>query len=95
MRVIYLDSDFICYADYVEGRTAVETDALDHVCNAALCYYRFVPSGMSYRGKDHKIIGPFVQCIDSVRADATQAQYERDHAELQAAYQEGVNSAYD
>lgn len=27
--------------------------------------------------------------------EAAQAQYERDHAELQAAYQEGVNSAYD
>ena len=27
--------------------------------------------------------------------EAAQAQYERDHAELQASYQEGVNSVYD
>ena len=118
MRKIYLDANFICHPEYSEGRTTVETDMLDNVCDAALTCYIFVPSEMTYETESHQIHGPFIQSIDSARAESIQAQYEKDMAEiallqeqnaqyeaalaasipisdLDAAYQEGVNSAYD
>lgn len=84
MRTIYIDADYVCHAGNADGRTAVETDALDNVCDHALPFYRFVPA---HDGKED-----FVQCFDSKTADAVQKQYEEMQAEFATSYQEGVNS---
>lgn len=93
MRTIYLDFDFICHADYAEGRTPVETAALDNVCDAALPCYIYVPEGKSYtKPNGNTVKGEFVQCFDSRAADLIRVQYEAQLAAAAAAYTEGVNS---
>lgn len=93
MKTMYLDEDFIGHAEYAEGRTAVETAALDHVCAAALPFYIYVPQNVEYAKPDGVIIhGEFVQCIDSRVVDLLQAQHEAQLAAIAAAYTEGVNS---
>lgn len=57
MRTIYLDEKYICHSDNAEGRTAVQTDALDSVPDVALECYRFIPA--------HGEHVDFIQCIDS------------------------------
>ena len=84
MRTIYIDAGYVCHAENADGRTAVETDALDNVCDYALPYYRFVPA---HDGKED-----FVQCFDSKIADSVQTLYEEMQADAEAAYFEGVNS---
>lgn len=93
MRTIYIDSNFICHAEYADGRTAVETAALDNVCDAALVCYIYVPEGMSYvKPNGNTLKGEFIQCIDSRVAGILQRQYETQLAAAEAAYTEGVNS---
>lgn len=70
MKTIYLDSNFICHADYATGRTSVETDILDGFCDNALPCYRFIPA------VGEKV--DFCQCIDSKTASAIQKQYDED-----------------
>ena len=73
MRTIYIDSNFVCHADYVEGRTAVETDTLDGVCDTALPFYIYVPVGSTYEKPNGVIVkGEFVQCLDVKSADMEQ-----------------------
>ena len=106
MRTIYIDDSFICHSDYAEGRTAVQTTALDNVCDEALRFYIYVPVGSTCtmpNGITGK--GEFVQCVNSASADMAQWGYEKrlladlqansiSISELESAYQEGVNSAY-
>lgn len=80
MRTIYIDSDYVCHAENAPGRTAVETDILDNVCDYALPFYIFAPA--------HSDKVDFVQCINSKVADIVQAQYEKmlaERADMQAA----------
>lgn len=60
MRTIYIDENYICHATDDGTRTAVETDALDSVCNSALECYKFIPTT-----KDK---AELIQCIDSKSA---------------------------
>lgn len=84
---IYVDSKKHCHKtnpdnSYVE----VETDFFDGKCDAFIegfCYDTSKGYPQIYPGKPLNEL------------EAAQAQHERDMAELQAAYQEGVNSAYD
>lgn len=94
MRTIYLDSDFKCHVANDGTMTAVETDSFDGKCDTFIEGYRFVPSGKSWKREDGAVfhgemIAPWKNY--SLLA-AAQAQYEQDNAELQTAYQEGVNS---
>ena len=76
MKTIYLDEDFICHAEYAEGRTSVETTVLDYVCDTALPFYRYVPPGKRWVKPNGMMVkGEFTQCLDSAEADKLQTQY--------------------
>lgn len=75
MRTIYIDSDYICHADYIDGRTAVETDALNEVLDVALPCYRFIPA------HDEKV--ELIQCIDSERERIIKEVREEAQAQLE------------
>lgn len=94
MRMIYLDSDFKCHVADDGTFTTVETEFFDGKCDTFVEGYRFVPSGETWTRPDGAIftgemIAPHTNY--SILA-AAQAQYEADTAELNAAYEEGVNS---
>lgn len=85
-ETIYYDS--LCHCHRIDNgtMTAVETDFFIGKCDTWV-------EGFCYdTGKGYVQIYPWKPLNE---LEAAQAQYERDHAELQAAYQEGVNSAYD
>lgn len=97
MKTIYLDSDFRCHVADDGTMKAVETSYFDSKCDAYIEGYRFVPTGESWTREDGvvfagEMIAPWKPYIELA---AMQEQYERDNAKLEAAYQEGVNSAYD
>lgn len=97
MKTIYIDSDFKCHTADDGTMTAVETDFFDGKCNDFIEGYRFVPAGESWVRSDGvvfrgEMIAPWK---DYRELAAAQAQYELYMAEAAAAYQEGVNSAYD
>lgn len=59
--IIYIDSDFKCYASNAEGRTAVETDAFNGKCQEFIEGYRFVPSGETWvRADGVKFVGEMI-----------------------------------
>ena len=95
MKTIYLDVDFKCHTS--EGMIAVETEAFDGKCNTFIEGYRFVPNGAIWTREDGvvfhgEMIAPWKPYNEM---EAAQAQYEKDLADLQKAYEEGVNGAYD
>lgn len=108
MRTIYLDSEYKCHVTNDGTMTAVETDVFDGKCQTFIEGYRFVPSGESWTRSDGvvfhgEMVAPWK---DYNELDAAQREYERQLlkelqessipvADLEAAYQEGVNSAYD
>ena len=95
---IYIDSEFKCRTTNPDGiYIEVETDFFNGKCAAYIEGYRFIPSGEIWTRADGKnfrgeMITPWKD-YDVLKA--AQEQYERDLAELTAAYQEGVNAAYD
>lgn len=107
MKTIYIDSDFKCHITNDGTLRVVETDAFDGKCDAYIEGYRFVPSGEIWTRSDGTVfhgemIAPWK---DYNELDAAQRAYEQQLlkelqensipiSELEAAYQEGVNSAY-
>ena len=105
MRTIYIDSEFKCHITADGTMTAVETDFFDGKCDAFIEGYRFIPAGESWTRSDGEVfkgemISPWK---DYNELDSAQRAYERQLivelqknsvpiAELEAAYQEGVNS---
>lgn len=92
--MLYYDSEFKLHTEFMEGETPVETDAFDGKCREYIEGHRYVPEGSVWVRDDGKAF-PGVMCVPwkpKTELDAAQAQYERDQAELAAAYQEGVNS---
>ena len=92
--IIYLDTDFKCHTSNDGTMTAVETDFFDGKCSTFIEGYRFVPAGQRWTREDGRVfrgemIAPWKPYAELA---AAQVQYERDRAELMAAYQEGVNS---
>lgn len=100
MRTIYIDSEFKCHIANDGTMTAVETTAFDGKCDT------FV-EGFCYEDRGNGIaIYPWK---DFAELEEAQREYERQLlaeyeaalaesvplAELEAAYREGVNSAYD
>ena len=111
MKTIYIDSAYKCHAFDEGTMTAVETDFFDGKCDAFIEGYRFVPDGETWTRSDGAVfrgemIAPWK---DYAELDNAQREYERQLLavyeaalaesvplyELEAAYQEGVNSAYD
>lgn len=87
-RKIYVDSDFKCHTNNPNNIfREVETDFFeDDKCTAYIegyCHDDSKSYAQNYPWK------PYNELV------AAQAQYEADLAEAAAAYQEGVNSAYD
>ena len=94
MRTIYIDSDYKCHLTNDGTMAAVETNAFAGKCDAYIEGYRFVPSGETWVRSDGvefhgEMIAPWKPYSELA---AAQAQYEADIADLQAAYEEGVNS---
>lgn len=83
MKTIYIDSEFKCHTSNDGTMTPVETDFFNGKCDA------FV-EGHCCKTKENSVaIYPWKPYRELA---AAQTQYERDWAELNAAYQEGVNS---
>lgn len=106
--IIYIDNDFKCHAEAAEGLRAFEVPVFDGKCIAFIEGYRFIPSGENWTRSDGTVFRGEMTAPwkDFVELDAAQREYERQLlAELQAnsipiadledAYTEGVNSAYD
>ena len=109
--IVYIDKDFKCHTFDDGTMRAVETDLFDSKCVAFVEGYRFVPNGESWRREDGvvflgEMIAPWKDYseLDNAQREYEQqllAEYEAAFAEsvplsdLEAAYQEGVNSAYD
>lgn len=96
MKTISIDADFKCHTSSDDTMTAVETDLFDGKCDTYIEGFRFVPLGESWTRYDGivfhgEMISPWKPWEELA---AAQTQYERDHADLESAYLEGVNSAY-
>ena len=98
MIKIYLDSEYCCHTSNINGTfREVEANSFDGKCATFIEGYRFVPTGKSWTRSDGvvfhgEMIAPWKPYNELA---AAQAQYELDMAEAAAAYQEGVDSAYD
>lgn len=83
MKTIYIDLEFKCHSFSDGTMTPVETNFFDGKCDTFIegyCYEINEDSVAIYPWKPYKTLL------------AAQQQYEADLADLQAAYQEGVNS---
>lgn len=100
MKKIYIDPvTFQCFLAQDEENTRIlyETERFDGKCDAFIEGHRIVPSGCKWVRSDGKVFSgemitvwkPYNELV------AAQEQYELMMAETEAAYQEGVNSAYD
>lgn len=101
---IYVDSEWRCHTTNPDGifREVVLSENaktfFSNKCTAFIEGYRLKPEGETWVREDGKVfsggemITPW-KPYDEL--DAAQTQYEADLAEAAAAYQEGVDSAYD
>lgn len=94
MTTIYLDDDYRCHVADDGTRTAMETDFFDGKCDAFIEGYRFIPAGSSWiRADGVEFRGQMAAPVsDYGLLAAAQAQYDAYMAEMDTAYQEGVNS---
>lgn len=94
MTKIYIDSDFLCHVSSGDGLREVETDFFDGKCAAFIEGYRFIPAGESWtRGDGTVFAGEMVAPVrDYAGLEEIQSAVDREQSELDAAYQEGVNS---
>lgn len=84
--MVYVDNSFHCHAENPGGTyTPIETDFFDGKC-------RTFVEGHCAELNDDGTIKQIYPWKPSSELAAAQAQYERDMAELAAAYREGVNS---
>lgn len=76
--MIYIDSDFRCYTEPAEGRTAIETDVFDGKCAAYIEGMRYVPEGGTWTREDGvQFSGPMLApAVDSRIIDAAQRVYD-------------------
>lgn len=98
MNKICIDNEFKCHTTNPDGTfREIETSFFDGKCTTFIEGYRFVPEGETWVREDGTVfrgemISPW---NDYDLLEAAQTQYEADLAEAAAAYQEGVNAAYD
>lgn len=84
--VVYVDAEYKCHTVDDGTMTAVEDRFFDRKCDTMIEGYCYDTS------KGYVQIYPWKPYAE---LEAAQEQYEKDNAALMAAYQEGVNSAYD
>ena len=96
MKTIYIDSDFKCHTTNPDGIfREVEESFFENKCDTFVKGFRLKPEGETWVREDGKVFSGGKMITPWKNYDelaAAQAQYERDMAELEAAYQEGVNS---
>lgn len=64
MKIIYLDSNYMCHIDNNGTRQKVITDAFDSMCEKAIECYRFIPEGQVWKKtKTITLRGPFIQAV--------------------------------
>lgn len=100
---IYIDIEYHCHTTNPDGlfkKVMMSENAIAFFsgkCTTFIEGHRLVPSGETWVREDGKIF--YGEMITSWKPYselvAAQAQYEADLADAAAAYQEGVNSAYD
>lgn len=98
MKIIFIDSDYRCHPTNPDGTfREIETSFFDGKCDYFIEGYRFVPEGCKWVREDGEVFyGEMISPWKNYDLlEAAQAQYEADLAEAAAAYQEGVNAAYD
>lgn len=95
---VYIDAEFKCHTTNDGTMREVQTDAFDGKCTTFIEGHRLKPDGETWVREDGfvfsggEMITPWKPYSE---LSAAQAQYELDIAEAAAAYQEGVNSAYE
>lgn len=104
MRTVYIDSEFHCHTTNHAGtfREVILSENartfFERKCTAFIEGYRLKPENEKWVREDGKVfsggemISPWKPYAELA---AAQTQYEADLAAAAAAYQEGVNSAYD
>lgn len=105
---IYIDYEFKCHVTNDGTMTAAESAFFDGKCDAFIEGHRFIPEGETWTRSDGDVFPGkmIVPWKDSAELEEAQREYERQLlaelqknsvplSELEAAYQEGVNSAYD
>ena len=94
MKTIFIDSDFKCHVVNDGSMQEVETDFFDGKCDAFIEGYRYIPEGENWVRNDGQVFlgGMIAPHVDYTLLAAYQAQYEEMQAELNEAYQRGVNS---
>ena len=83
--IIYIDTDYKCYTESAEDRTAVESAFFDGRCKTFIEGYRYVPQGQMWTREDGVVFaGEMVAPWKDYSAlAAAQAGYEEAAAELQ------------
>lgn len=103
MRTIYIDPEYRCHTTNLDGIfREVGTDFFDGKCDAFVEGYRYIPIGESWTRNDGvvfhgEMIAPWK---DYSELDAVQRAYEQqllkeyknEKEELNASYNEGINS---
>lgn len=95
---ICIDSKFKCHTSNPDGAfREVETDFFNGKCDTFIEGYRYVPTGETWVRSDGKVFrGEMIAPLTDYKLLlVAQLQHELDLAAAAAAYQEGVNSAYD
>ena len=94
---IYIDSDFKCYAEGSEGRTAVETDFFAGKCSAFIEGYRYIPAGQSWTREDGEVFSGemLAPWLDYRALELAQGMYEQSEVEHAAEIAELVEMIYD
>lgn len=92
--IIYVDNDCKCHLIDDGTMTEVETEFFDGKCEAFIEGYRLIPEDTIWIREDGKVFksGMIAPWKDSNLLVAHQTQYETMQAELNEAYQSGVNS---
>lgn len=97
MRTIYLDEDYKCYLQNDGTMRELTVSCFDGVCEAFIEGCRYVPEGETWTREDNEVFSGEMLSPwrDLALLEEFQAQYEAQLAAADAAYQEGVNTAYD
>ena len=92
--IVYVDNDCKCHLINDGTMTEVETDFFDDKCEAFIKGFRCIPEGKTWTREDGMVFGEGMisPWEDSKLLSAYQYQYETMQAELNEAYQKGVNS---
>ena len=88
--IIYIDTDYKCYTESAEDRTAVESAFFDGKCKAYIEGYRYVPPGETWTRADGvtfagEMISPWKDYSILAAAQAAYEQAQSESADMQAA----------